>query len=369
MITESAARVSAEAILNSLSSGVVAIDRNHRVQFINSALAQRIGKTAEQCRQLEARELFRHMTAGVAQAQTPLYRLHALMASERPQSREVKCVWESEVIHLREDSGPLRDGGGEICGRVFAYHDLSWEKTMDRMKSDFISIASHELRTPMTSIKGAIDLILEGVGGTVSAETAELLKVGRAASERMIRLINDLLDLSKIEAGQIGLKPAPVDLRGIVDRCMRNLKVMADADRIRLRIAAAEQLPQAEADEDRIEQVVMNLLSNAIKYSPAGAEVTAELAADGDWIRCTIADQGCGIKEEDLDRIFGKFQQAGSPLRGAGTGLGLAITRALVIEHGGKIWAESRVGQGSRFIFCLPLKSKDAAGEPASPQS
>src|SRR5262249_4325648 len=161
---------------------------------------------------------------------------------------------------------------------------------------------------------------------------AELLKVGRSASERMIRLINDLLDLSKIEAGQIGLKPQLIDLREIVDRVLRNLKVVANEDRIVLSAVSPDVLPQAEADSDRIEQVVTNMKSNAIKYSPAEGTVIVELSANLEWIRCSVADQGCGIKEEDLDRIFGKFQQAGSPLRGAGTGLGLAITRALVME-------------------------------------
>jgi signal transduction histidine kinase len=344
-------------MLDSLTSGILAVDLESRVIFINAALAQRLGVEKDACQGRPAIELFRSVTAGVTLWRMPLYRVHTFLDSPRPQSREVECTDGSQVVHLREDSGPLHDGAGRLVGRIFAYHDLSWEKTIDQMKSDFISIASHELRTPMTSIKGAIDLILGGCTGGASKETAELLEVARSACDRMIRLINDLLDLSKIEAGQIGLKLAPLDLRDVAARSLNSLRLLAASDQITLQLVVPEQFPQTKADEDRIEQVITNLVSNAIKFSPASSEVTVELSVDEQWICCSVADQGCGIKEEDLDRIFGKFQQASSPLRGASTGLGLAITRALVLEHGGKIWAESREGQGSRFVFWLPLRA------------
>jgi signal transduction histidine kinase len=259
-----------------------------------------------------------------------------------------------QIVHLREDSSPLRDSSGRLIGRLFAYHDQSWEKTVDQMKSDFISIASHELRTPMTSIKGGIDLVLKGRTGEISTETAELLEVARTACDRMIRLINDLLDLSKIEAGQIGLKLESLDLRVVAERSLHSLRPLANNDCIRLTLLVPEELPTINADPDRMEQVITNLVSNAIKFSPANSEVIVGLSSDHKGICCSVSDQGSGIKEEDLDRIFGKFQQASMPLRGASTGLGLAITRALVMEHGGKIWAESS-GQGSRFVFWLPL--------------
>ena len=352
---------SPETILDSLTSGILAVDLESRVMFLNTALAQRLGVERDACQGRLATELFGSATAGVPLRQMPLYRAHTLLDSPRSQSREVQCTDGSQIIHLREDSGPLHDGSGRVVGRLFAYHDLSWEKTIDQMKSDFISIASHELRTPMTSIKGAIDLILGGCTGGASKESVELLDVARAACDRMIRLINDLLDLSKIEAGQIGLKLVPLDLREVAARSLRSLRFLASGDHITLKLTAPEELPTIHADQDRIEQVVTNLVSNAIKFSPANAEVTVDLSVDERWICCSVSDQGCGIKEEDLDRIFGKFQQASSPLRGASTGLGLAITRALVLEHGGKIWAESRLGQGSRFVFWLPLPARASA--------
>jgi signal transduction histidine kinase len=210
----------------------------------------------------------------------------------------------------------------------------------------------------MTSIKGSVDLILGGFAGNVSAESLELLQVAHSACDRMIRLINDILDLSKIEAGQIKLKLAPLKLTDVVEQSLRGLKTLAARDQITITLVASENLPLIEADSDRIEQVVTNLVSNAIKFSPAMGVVKVELSSDDQWVHCCVSDQGCGIKEEDLDRIFGKFQQASSPQRGVGTGLGLAITHGLVTEHGGKIWAESQLGQGSRFVFRLPVRAR-----------
>src|SRR4051812_33124791 len=140
MKVESPTAVSPDSILNSMSSGILAVDTESRVAFVNAALARRIGKTASQCHEMEANQLFSHMTADIPLSQTPLYRLGGLVKSARVQSREVQCASDTGVMYLREDSSPLQNASGEIVGRLFAYHDLSWEKTIDRMKSDFISI-------------------------------------------------------------------------------------------------------------------------------------------------------------------------------------------------------------------------------------
>ncbi|MBZ5653542.1 MAG: cell wall metabolism sensor histidine kinase WalK [Acidobacteriia bacterium] len=345
-------------IVDSLTSGILAVDLDMRVLFVNAALAQRLGIQKEACEGKPAQKLFDSVISEVPLRQAPLYRLQDTRASLRAQSREVQCRDGSRLIHLREDSAPLKDESGQLVGRLFAYHDLSWEKTVDQMKSDFISIASHELRTPMTSIKGGIDLILGGCVGEVGGDAVELLQVAQTACDRMIRLINDLLDLSKIEAGQIQLKLEPLNLVEVAERSLRSLKPLATQDQIILKLNVPQDLPSVQADSDPIEQVVTNLVANAMKFSPACGEVCLELSANESWVSCSVSDQGCGIQEADLDRIFGKFQQASSPQRGGGTGLGLAITHALVTEHGGKIWAESQVGHGSRFVFCLPRAAR-----------
>jgi signal transduction histidine kinase len=344
-------------VLESLTSGVLAVDMEGRVLFVNRALAQRLGVTPESCVAKPGPELFSAALSHVPPKRTPLYRLDPRRDAGRTHSREVEWNDGKRTVHLREDSAPLRDASDQVIGRLFAYHDQSWEKTIDQMKSEFISIASHELRTPMTSIKGSVDLILGGCAGEVSEEAREMLDVAHSACDRMIRLINDILDLSKIEAGQIKLKLTPLHLTDAAESSVRSLKALAAQDEITLKLETPEELPRVQGDRDRLEQVITNLVSNAIKYSPAKGEVAIRLAAENGWVSCSVSDQGCGIEEKDLERIFGKFQQVGSPQRGGGTGLGLAITHALVTEHKGKIWVESRVGAGSCFVFCVPVAS------------
>ena len=349
-------------ILDSMTSGILLVDLENRILFLNTALAQRLGADREACLGQSPEALFHSAFAATPARERPLYRART---QRGPQSREVRWSEGKRIVHLREDSSLVVDSSGNLIGRLFAYHDLSWEKTVDQMKSEFISIASHELRTPMTSIKGSVDLILGGHFGEVSQDARDLLDVAKSACDRMIRLINDILDLSKIEAGQIKLNLAPMNLSDAAERSMRTLQPLALQKGIRLTLHHVNGISPILADRDRVEQIVTNLLSNAIKFSPEQGEVRLELSSTPEWVCCSVSDEGCGIAEEDQDRIFGKFQQVGAQHRDKGTGLGLAITHALVTEHRGKIWIESSVGKGSRFIFNLPAARAGSNGSQA----
>jgi len=343
-------------ILDSLSSGVVVLDAQGRVALLNRTLAEMlhvspgdwIGRAAGELAALMGRYA---LPAALPRFDWPL----------ESGSRDIE--WrEGEVLRFfREDCAPLDapadpDGAaGKARGCVLAYHDVSHEKAVDRMKSEFISVASHELRTPMTSIKGSVDLILSGFAGDMSPEMQELLEIAQKSCDRLVRLVNDILDLSKIEAGQLKLNLGRLDLTEVAVRAICAVKALADKTEVRLRVDRPRPLPVVEADPDRMEQVLTNLLSNAVKFSPPQGEVVVELSADAYWVRCSVCDQGVGIAEKDLPRIFGKFQQLSEGRRRGGTGLGLAITRGLIDEHRGSIWVESRAGEGSRFIFRLPI--------------
>lgn len=345
-------------ILESLTSGILAVDLDGLVLFVNAALRRRLGIEGNTSIGKHALGLFGTANPRISAKRSALYRLDPRRDGAKTEYREIEWSDGNKVVHLREDSSPLYDRAGHLNGRLFAYHDLTWEKTIDQMKSEFISVASHELRTPMTSIKGSVDLILGGCVGEVSPEANELLEVAHSACERMIRLINNILDLSKIEAGQMQLRLELIDLADVVERSLRLMNALAAPAGITLKQDSPNGPFLAEADKDRIEQVITNLVSNAIKFSPTNGEVVISIVADKEWVQCSVSDQGCGIAEEDLSRIFGKFQQASLPQRGAGTGLGLAITYALVAEHKGNLWVESQVGVGSRFVFCLPAASR-----------
>ena len=228
--------------------------------------------------------------------------------------------------------------------------------TLDHAKSEFLSIASHELRTPLTSIKGSLSLLKSGIVGSLNDMATNLLNIAETETDRLIRLINELLDLAKIEAGKFEVRPEWHSLGELVDKTFSSLAGLAQSAKVRL---DAKNLPPVKVlmDQDRIQQVLTNLLSNAIKFSPQGAvvEVLVEIEQN-QALKISVCDHGQGIAPQDQELIFQKFRQATSaknPLV-KGTGLGLAIAKALVEEHGGEIGVSSSPGQGSTFFFTLP---------------
>lgn len=233
--------------------------------------------------------------------------------------------------------------------------DILQLKELELLKRDFVSTVSHELRTPLTAIRGALGLVLAGATGPVAARSAELLEIAQQNTRRLIRLINDILDIEKMESGHVTIRPAPCDLAGVLYATLGGLQSVADEAGVRLHVHAPER-PTVEGDPDKLVQVFTNLISNAIKFSPTGREVRVHLSTSDSTAIVSIADQGPGIPPEFRDRIFGKFQQAaheGARTTG-GTGLGLAIARGIVDLHGGSIRFETREGAGTTFFVELP---------------
>lgn len=229
-------------------------------------------------------------------------------------------------------------------------------KRLDQAKSEFLSIASHELRTPMTSIKGSLSLLATGVVGQLDVGSLRLIKIAEGETDRLIRLINDLLDLAKIESGGLPLSLDWVQWDEFCGKTLEGLAGLAMRAEVRLELVSIPSI-EVSIDRDRMQQVLTNLVSNAIKFSPKGSAVRVSIsrAKTGDLV-VSVQDQGPGIAPEDQQLIFEKFRQgatAANPLV-KGTGLGLAIAKALVAEHGGSIGVESAIGKGSSFWFTLP---------------
>jgi two-component system sensor histidine kinase VicK len=339
-------------LLESLSSGVVATDLEGRVTYVNRALQVRLQVERERWVGRPVGELAAHLSALLAEGSHRPLQLPAELKQRA--STELAFKEGAGLFHLREDAAPLRDAAGRVTGRVFTYHDITQEKTVDRMKTEFIAVASHELRTPMTSIKGSIDLVLSGFAGEISQETQELLEIAQKSCDRLIRLINNILDLAKIESRQVTFELVPLDITDVAQRAIRSVQAVAAQSKVTLQLKRAGELPAIRADKDRLEQVITNLLANAIKFSPPEQEVAVELETVESSVVCRVRDHGCGIAEHDLEKVFGRFQQVGDHRRKGGTGLGLAIARALVEEHQGTMWVESRLGEGASFIFRIP---------------
>ncbi len=225
-----------------------------------------------------------------------------------------------------------------------------------RHKSEFLANMSHELRTPLNAIIGYTELTLDGIYGEVSDRVLEVLGRVRTSGQHLLGLINAVLDLSRIEAGQLVLAPAPYSPRDLVHTVVAQVESLAAAKGLRLRVTLPSDLPNGVGDERRLTQVLLNLVGNAIKFTDVGEVAIRVVAMDGHFT-FAVTDTGPGVAEADRERIFGEFQQADDRRvreRG-GTGLGLAIARRIVELHGGRIWLESEVGRGSTFTFTVPL--------------
>lgn len=348
------------SLLNSAVAPMFALDARERIFFANRALADLIGVGADSLPGKSLAELADLMDGALTSPSLFKERVASLLADADSTTTELLEYRSHRRIHFKEVSQPVRGAKGEPLGRLFVYYEVTREKQIDQAKSEFISIVSHELRTPMTSVKGSLDLALGGFVGELSEELRELLGIAQNGCERLLRLINDILDLSKIESGHIQLYLRPMSLYDSAQRSARTIRSYAESFKVRIEIDCPQPVPKVLGDRDRLDQVLTNLLDNAVKYSPRGATVTIALRETEGTVECRVIDHGPGIPTEQLERIFGKFQQveAGGREKKGGTGLGLPIARALVQEHGGNLWAESEAGQGSRFIFRIPVSSR-----------
>jgi two-component system, NtrC family, sensor histidine kinase GlrK len=230
-------------------------------------------------------------------------------------------------------------------------------RALDKMKSDFFASMSHELRTPLTSIKEGVSLLQEGVGGSVSDKQRRLLTILTQEANRLIGLVNSLLDLSKMEAGMMTYTFEAGNLAPLVERATTEMVPLIESRKIRFERKGFEALPLIRMDKERILQALRNLLGNAVKFTPDGGRVTVSARHANQGIEVSVSDTGPGIPSEKLMTIFDKYQQAGvaGSYRVKGTGLGLSIAKHVISSHGGRIWAESKAGEGSTFIFVLPV--------------
>jgi signal transduction histidine kinase len=235
-------------------------------------------------------------------------------------------------------------------------------KEIDHLKSDFVSNVSHELRTPLTAIKGAVDLVLREVAGPLTEKQIHYLTRVRSNTQHLAGLINDLLDLSKIESGRIEVKSRRVSLSGLVHEVVETLRPVAAEKVVALEATIPEPLTLVWADRDKINQVLMNLIGNAIKFTPAQGRVAVSASRNGkESVLVSVSDTGPGVPPDEKEKIFEKFYQVAEVdgVKPKGTGLGLAICKALVELHGGRIWVETEINRGSTFSFTLPASARE----------
>ncbi len=276
-----------------------------------------------------------------------------------------KTLFAHEFRFLRPDgricwvsarASELRSHDGTPVGFVGTDEDVTERREMDRRKREFISVVSHELRTPLTSISGALGLISSGVTGPLQKPTQDMMNVAYRNCDRLIRLINDILDLEKVESGRMDFHLEPLPLTPLVEQALEANRAYSQPLQVSLKLSSPLPGAHVRADADRMMQVLTNLLSNAAKYSPPGAGVTVDILRREGGIRVSVSDQGPGIPEEFRERIFQKFAQADSSdtRQKGGTGLGLSIVKAIIEKFGGRVGFDSGADEGSTFWFELP---------------
>jgi PAS domain S-box-containing protein len=352
-----------ELILNAVGEGLCGLNLQGQFTFVNAAAERYLGYTAADLMNQTIEVLFPHPLESGGDSALALEVLAPIYASlqegtTQPVSETTFCRRDRSCFPVEYLSTPILEQG-KIVGAVITFKDISDRKLMERMKDEFISIVSHELRTPLTSIHGSLRMLASGMLSAQSDQNQRLLKIAADSTDRLVRLINDVLDVERIASGNVEMKRRPCWVETLMTQATNTMQGMADQAGITLAVQPIT--AQIWADPDRILQTFTNLLSNAIKFSTPGSTIClrAEIAQpqDGDSPVCfSVEDQGRGIPADKIDLIFERFQQADSSdtRNHEGTGLGLAICRSIVQQHGGQIWVESQLGQGSTFYFTIP---------------
>jgi PAS domain S-box-containing protein len=342
-------------IVNCMADGVIVTDRESRIVLNNPAAARMlglrdallVGKPLSECIQDE--ELGRI----IGEICACTYSEPSIL------SREF-VVGESTVTHLRAHSCPVTSDEGDILGSVIVLEDISYLKELDRMKSNFVAMVSHELRAPLAAIEQQLMVMRDGFAGEVSEKQRHIIGRIKKRSDGLMTMIRNLLDLSKIETGQIMQQKELVNMNDLLRGVLDLFSSQAAGKKITLRFEEAREAPLIEADRSNMEVVFNNLVSNGIHYTPEGGSIGLETTVEEDFIKVEVSDTGVGIDSEDLHKVFDRFFRVRSEetRHVVGAGLGLAITKAIVEAHLGCIEVKSEIGKGTTFSVLLPKQSQ-----------
>jgi PAS domain S-box-containing protein len=369
-----------ELILDAAAEGIYGIDPHGYTLFINPAASEMLGVRPDDVigRPFEAVLGL----GGGARMDHGVNAIRATLSTAAPRAVPdgVFRRADGSSFPVEYASTPMLEAG-RVTGAVITFRDVTERREVERMKDEFVSVVSHELRTPLTSIRGSLGLLAAGKLGEMPVKGRRMLEIAVQNTDRLVRLINDILDIERIESGRVTMEVRRVRAAELAHQAVEVMSSMAEKAGVQL-YAWADDLPLT-VDPDRILQVLTNLLSNAVKFSPPGGEVTVTAEPVGGDVLFRVQDQGRGIPEDRLESIFERFQQVDSSdaRDKGGTGLGLAICRSIVQQHGGRIWVESQPGEGSTFFFTLPAPeagddvtrdpaatARDAGAPPAAPE-
>lgn len=347
-----------EAVFRFTDEGIVIFDREGKIVGFNPAAVSMTGQSVADA----IGKPFVKVVKSISKEGTDLARVspinrilaEGITVAKSEQLLEVKGggrLW-AEVSY-----SPIFDDAGRVTSGIAIIRNIQKDREIEEIKSDFISIVSHELRTPLTAIKGFLSMVLKEDFGKLTEKQEKYLGRVYQSNQRMIDLVEDLLDVSYIESGKINLTIKPIALEDVLTEVIAEVSPKSTSREIHVQVGRRNRLPMVLADSTRLHQILLNLVDNGIKYSPNGSQVKVEFTVRGDELITSVTDQGVGITKSQLDRLFTKFGRIYNPMsvQAGGTGLGLYITKNLVESHGGRIWVTTREGKGSKFSFSLPI--------------
>jgi two-component system, OmpR family, phosphate regulon sensor histidine kinase PhoR len=345
-----------EAIINSLSDGLMVIDQDGKLVLANPTISRLLDLKAG-AYETRLPQLLENSQYAIEVKDTTYVEILERVL-QRGENLKIDVILGTDPPTIFQSFWvPLKDSEGKSSGAVILMHDVTYYVELDRMKSDFISIVSHELKTPLTSITGFVRLLSAERVGPITQKQRHYLDIVQKQSESLTALINDLLDLSRIEEGIIDVRHEPVSLAEVIKGVAQQLDNMAQERNVGLSIDVPPDLPDIKGDSDRLTQVFMNLIHNALKFTQSGGKVRVKAGSLGNECLVRVADTGIGISSKDLPKIFNKFYQvdSSSTRQQSGTGLGLSISKQLIAAHGGDIWVNSTPGKGTTFSLTLPF--------------
>jgi len=356
----SADRQKLTAILSSMVEGVVAVDRDERIVHVNQVAGRLLDAVPEDA---AGRPIWE-----VTRLREVLEILGETLRSESVEHRPVRLPGTTDRF-LELHASPLRSGAGALAGAVLVFHDVTRLRRLETVRRDFIGNVSHELKTPVTAIRGLVETLVDDPEIEPAVRDRFIGKIARQA-ERMSNLVSDLLSLSRLESQDQPLDQAALDVRDVLAESARALAPASEARRVTVRRAWPAEPLTVDGDEEALRQAVTNLLSNAVKYSPAGGEVTLAASRDAGDVVIAVTDRGPGIEPRHHERLFERFYRvdAARSRELGGTGLGLAIVKHTALALGGDVAVDSAPGAGSTFSIRLPASRGEPEEVPASPE-
>ncbi len=345
------------AILESMIEGVAVVGADERVVFSNSAFAQILSSGGLETIAAPGRPLVEL----VRQSELLTAVRHVLATGQREESEVTVGTVRPRTFAVTATPVGAREASGTMAGAVLVLHDISELRRLERVRRDFVANVSHEFKTPLTAIQGFAETLLGGALDD-AGNRARFVEIIRDHSVRLARLTDDLLELSQIEAGGMELEERSMRVADLISSCVETVQFKAEKRQQKIEVDCAADLPPISADANRLREVLLNLLENAVQYTQPGGSLRVQAEArNGDAI-ITVTDNGIGIPQTEQSRIFERFYRvdAARSREAGGTGLGLSIARHIVEAHGGRIWVESNLGEGSRFHFSVPFRQSES---------